>query len=144
MSLIGRLWAGIVSIAALIYLMTCASMAFAQTVDSGSLLDLFSQENTSIASFIAKAVPFAILLMAVMRLLSEAMLKISAMTDTKEDDKWAALLGSVADRLAALFALIGIGLPKAIIMDKAETVAMKELQLGTPKPEPVPPTVPGQ
>jgi hypothetical protein len=87
--------------------------------------------TSSIPEFVLKSIPLIIAVMALCRALSEVLLAVSRRFQAENVGKIGAVLGKVADVGAHFLALFGFGMPKQIMMAKAEKVALKELASGT-------------
>lgn len=108
--------------------------AFGQEVAPEILLEAapLSGFTATIPEFILKSIPLIIAVMALCRALSEVLLAVARRFKSDEVGKVGAVLGKVADLGAHVLAMFGFGMPKQIMMAKAEKVALKEIASGTP------------
>lgn len=88
---------------------------------------LWDRFVTYAPNWLVVGVPVLVSLMLAFRGISEALWVIAAKTQNKTDDRVAEVLGRAAEVLAKVTGMIGIGLPKAQLMQKAEKIATKEL-----------------
>lgn len=88
---------------------------------------LWDRFVTYAPNWLVVGVPVLVSLMLAFRGISEGLWVIAAKTQNKTDDKIAEVLGRVSEVLAKVTGMIGVGLPKAQLMAKAEKIAQKEL-----------------
>lgn len=91
---------------------------------------LWDRFVTYAPNWLVVGVPVLVSLMLAFRGISEALWIIAAKTQNKTDDKIAEVLGRVSEVLAKVTGMIGVGMPKAQLMQKAEKIAAKELADG--------------
>lgn len=104
----------------------CAALADSQV--GGWALDPLGDGaiTRSLPEFVAKSLPLMFALMAFMRGLSEALVIIAKRFSRNDLSTAATVVSGLVSVMARIAALFGIGAPKAVVMQRAEEIALKE------------------
>lgn len=120
-----------------------STIAVAQEADLSTCLESVSGDVhlENLPEILIKVLPAFLLALLLMRTIAAIMFKIAAKTETKADDKIAQAISTIASLMARLLSIVGsISMPKAALMEKAEKIALKELNNDN-KPDPSKPEV---
>lgn len=99
-------------------------LALTSTVATAQVVDAVATTPTD---FLLKSAPLLLGVMALCRGLSEILLWAAAKTKSDGVGKLGRVLGQVADVLARVLAYFGVGMPKPLLMARAEKIALKEM-----------------
>lgn len=97
-------------------------------IDPGLITDVsaWGQFAQMAPPWLTGAVPLLVAFMVLARGLSEALLFFAAKTKTNADDDLGNILAKIADVLGQVLGHVGVGMPKTMILAKAEKIQAKE------------------
>lgn len=93
----------------------------------------FDAVAKTLPEFVLKAIPFMLAAMVIFRGLADALLLIANRLNHDGVGKAASLVGRVAEVFGRVLGYVGIGMPRPMLMAKAEKVALKEMSGGEGK-----------
>lgn len=121
----------------ILFFINQATVAVAQDADLSTCLTSVSGDLRldHLPEIFLKVLPAFLLALLLLRTIAAIMFMIAAKTETKADDKIAQAISTVASLMARLLSIVGsISMPKAALMEKAEKIAIKELNSDKPDP----------